>query len=72
MVVARRAGGGVTVPVLVTPEGVLGESEQILAWVDERTPADASPLSRRAGGAGARCSGCAGASTASSGRAPGG
>jgi len=35
---ARRAGGGVTVPVLVTPDGVLGESEQILAWVDRRTP----------------------------------
>jgi glutathione S-transferase len=35
---ARRAGGGPTVPVLVTPEGVLGESEEILAWVDERTP----------------------------------
>jgi glutathione S-transferase len=37
---ARRAGGGRTVPVLVTPDGVLGESEQILAWVDERTPPD--------------------------------
>ena len=37
---ARRAGGGVTVPVLVTPEGAIGESEQILAWVDARTPAD--------------------------------
>jgi glutathione S-transferase len=35
---ARRAGGGNTVPVLVTPEGALGESEQILLWVDERTP----------------------------------
>jgi glutathione S-transferase len=35
---ARRAGGGTTVPVLVTPEGVLGESEEILVWVDERTP----------------------------------
>jgi glutathione S-transferase len=35
---ARRAGGGGTVPVLVTPDGVLGESEEILAWVDERTP----------------------------------
>ena len=35
---ARRAGGGATVPVLVTPEGVLGESEDILAWVDARTP----------------------------------
>src|SRR5215208_7824751 len=37
-VASRRAGGGGTVPVLVTPEGVLGESEAILAWVDERTP----------------------------------
>jgi glutathione S-transferase len=35
---ARRAGGGMTVPVLVTPDGVLGESEEILAWVDRRTP----------------------------------
>ena len=37
-VAARRAGGGPTVPVLVTPDGVLGQSEQILAWADERTP----------------------------------
>ena len=35
---ARRAGGGVTVPVLVTPDRVLGESEEILAWVDAGTP----------------------------------
>ena len=35
---SRRAGGGGTVPVLVTPDGVLGESEEILAWVDEHTP----------------------------------
>ena len=35
---SRRAGGSGTVPVLVTPEGPLGESEEILAWVDERTP----------------------------------
>jgi glutathione S-transferase len=35
---ARRAGGGKTVPVLVTPEGALGESADILAWVDQRTP----------------------------------
>jgi glutathione S-transferase len=35
---SRRAGGGGTVPVLVTPDGVLGESEKILAWIDERTP----------------------------------
>jgi glutathione S-transferase len=31
---ARRAGGGATVPVLVTPEGAIGESEQILEWCD--------------------------------------
>ncbi|TML06494.1 MAG: glutathione S-transferase [Actinobacteria bacterium] len=35
---AKRAGGGLTVPVLVTPDGVLGESEDILHWVDARTP----------------------------------
>jgi glutathione S-transferase len=33
---ARRAGGGLTVPVLVTPEGTLGESMEILEWVDTR------------------------------------
>jgi len=37
---ARRAGGGITVPVLVTPDGAIGESREILAWVDERTPAE--------------------------------
>ena len=37
---ARRAGGGDTVPVLVTPDGVLADSAEILAWVDERTPAE--------------------------------
>ena len=43
-IAARRAGGGKTVPVLVTPDGVLAESADILAWVDERTPpADAAP-----------------------------
>jgi glutathione S-transferase len=36
--VARRAGGGIMVPVLVTPDGVIGDSAEILAWVDERTP----------------------------------
>jgi glutathione S-transferase len=36
--VARRAGGGLTVPVLVTPEGAIGDSAEILAWVDRRTP----------------------------------
>jgi glutathione S-transferase len=35
---ARRAGAGPTVPVLIAPEGVIGESEQILQWVDKRTP----------------------------------
>ncbi|HEY3946569.1 MAG TPA: glutathione S-transferase family protein [Solirubrobacteraceae bacterium] len=35
---ARRAGGGSTVPVLVTPERAIGESQEILAWVDARTP----------------------------------
>ena len=39
-IAARRAGGGSTVPVLVTPERVIGESEAILAWVDQRTPAE--------------------------------
>jgi glutathione S-transferase len=33
---ARRAGGGDTVPVLVTPDGTLGESEEIIMWVDGR------------------------------------
>ena len=36
--VARRASGGITVPVLVTPDGVISESAEILAWVDQRTP----------------------------------
>ncbi len=49
---ARRAGGGATVPVLVTPEGAIGESQAILAWVDERTPCErrlfpADPASRQ-------------------------
>jgi glutathione S-transferase len=33
---ARRAGGSSTVPVLVTPNGSIGESEKILAWVDQQ------------------------------------
>ncbi len=37
MLAARRAGGGRTVPVLVTPEESIGESAQILEWVDRRT-----------------------------------
>jgi glutathione S-transferase len=38
MLVARRAGGGLTTPVLVTPDQVLAESSEILKWVDERLP----------------------------------
>ena len=34
--VARRAGGGRTVPVLICEDGVLGESADILAWADAR------------------------------------
>jgi glutathione S-transferase len=37
-IAARRAGGRITVPVLVTPEGAIGESHDILLWVDPRTP----------------------------------
>jgi glutathione S-transferase len=39
-IVARRASGGITVPVLVTPGGAIGDSAEILVWVDERTPAE--------------------------------
>ena len=35
---SRRAGGAGTVPVLVTPDGSLGESAEILAWVDAQVP----------------------------------
>src|SRR5256714_12695929 len=48
-IAARRAGGGRTVPVLVTPEGSLGESEEILAWVDERTPPESRLFPAEAG-----------------------
>jgi glutathione S-transferase len=37
-IAARMAGGSLTVPVLVTPAGAVGDSAEILAWVDERTP----------------------------------
>jgi glutathione S-transferase len=37
---ARRAGGGSTVPVLVTPAGVIGSSQEILVWIDQHTPAE--------------------------------
>jgi glutathione S-transferase len=49
-IVARRAGGGTTVPVLVTRGRVLAESEDILRYADEHLdegdrlfPADAGP-----------------------------
>jgi glutathione S-transferase len=35
---AHRAGGGRTVPVLVTPEGAIGDSEQILEFCDRGLP----------------------------------
>lgn len=66
-IAARRAGGGRTVPVLVTPEGALGESEEILVWADERTSPEhrlfpADPGER------AEVNECAGASMSGSGR----
>ncbi len=39
-VVARRAGGGTTMPVLVTGDRVLCESEHILGYADEHLPPD--------------------------------
>jgi glutathione S-transferase len=39
-IAVRRAGGGDTAPVLLTPEGVLPESCDILHYADERAPAD--------------------------------
>jgi glutathione S-transferase len=39
-IVGRRAGGGDTVPVLVAPEGVLSESEEILRYADRVLPDD--------------------------------
>jgi glutathione S-transferase len=38
MLEARRAGGGTTVPVLVAPEGVFPESEEIIAYADRSLP----------------------------------
>ena len=34
----RRAGGGTTAPVLITPDGVLAESADILAFADAHAP----------------------------------
>ncbi len=36
-IASRRAGGRGTVPVLVTPEGAVADSAEILEWVDERS-----------------------------------
>jgi glutathione S-transferase len=49
---AVRAGGGLTVPVLVTPQGSIGESALILGWVDQRIEAEhrllpSAPAERR-------------------------
>ena len=41
ILVARRAGGGETVPVLIAREGVFKESAQILAYADEALPEEA-------------------------------
>ncbi len=38
MLASRRAGGKGTVPVLVTPQGAIAESEEILAWADRGMP----------------------------------
>jgi glutathione S-transferase len=38
---ARRHGGGKTVPVLATPDGVYAESREILRYADEQLPAAA-------------------------------
>ena len=71
-IAARRAGGGQTVPVLVTPEGTLGESEDILRWVDGRTeperwlfPDEPEDRARSSGSAAASTSGSARAAAAS-------
>jgi glutathione S-transferase len=39
-VAVRRAGGGRTAPVLVCGDTVVADSADILAWADERAPAD--------------------------------
>jgi glutathione S-transferase len=41
---ARRAGGGTTVPVLVTGDEVIGESREILGWADQRMTPDGQIL----------------------------
>jgi glutathione S-transferase len=51
-IASRRAGGGATVPVLVAPEGVFADSEEILAYADRSLPEHlklypADPAARR-------------------------
>jgi len=51
-IAARWAGGGTTVPVLVTDSRAIGESHDILVWVDARSPSElrlfpAEPVARR-------------------------
>ena len=53
-VYARRAGGGTTVPVLITDDAVIGESARIIEWVDGRLAPEhrllaADPAERAAG-----------------------
>ena len=39
-VAARHAGGGATVPVLVTADGAIGESHEILVWTDAQVTSE--------------------------------
>src|SRR4051812_7955395 len=39
-IAVKRAGGDGTAPVLITPDGVLSDSSDILDFADERMPAD--------------------------------
>jgi glutathione S-transferase len=41
LLAAKRWGGGITAPVLATPEGVYAQSRDILRYADERLPAAA-------------------------------
>ena len=43
---ARRAGGGPSVPVLVTDEGVFAQSEWIIRYADAHLPRGAAPVHR--------------------------
>ena len=69
-IASKRAGGGHHVPCSSRPR-LLAESEEILAWVDERSPPERG-CSRRTGRARRGGARCAAASTATSARAAGG